>query len=93
MKRQRIELKDQYDLNDLMSDMFDEFLQDFQEHERLTRSFDDDDYQDFEMELAFMYTQKGMALIERYRKRMFKVFSKYWNELDFDIRSSLYVTP
>ena len=93
MKRQRIELKDQYDLNDLMSDMFDEFLQDFQEHEGLTRSFDDDDYQDFEMELAFMYTQKGMALIERYRKRMFKVFSKYWNELDFDIRSSLYVTP
>ncbi len=93
MKRQRIELKDQYDLNDLMSDMFDEFLQDFQEREGLTRSFDDDDYQDFEMELAFMYTQKGMALIERYRKRMFKVFSKYWNELDFDIRSSLYVTP
>ena len=65
MKRQRIELKDQYDLNDLMSDMFDEFLQDFQEREGLTRSFDDDDYQDFEMELAFMYTQKGMALIER----------------------------
>ena len=93
MRRQRIELKDQYDLNDLMSDMFDEFLQDFQEREGLTRSFDDDDYQDFEMELAFMYTQKGMALIERYRKRMFKVFSKYWNELDFDIRSSLYVTP
>ena len=93
MKRQRIELKDQYDLNDLMSDMFDEFLQDFQEREGLARSFDDDDYQDFEMELAFMYTQKGMALIERYRKRMFKVFSKYWNELDFDIRSSLYVTP
>ena len=93
MKRQRIELKDQYDLNDLMSDMFDEFLQDFQEREGLTRSFDDDDYQDFELELAFMYTQKGMALIERYRKRMFKVFSKYWNELDFDIRSSLYVTP
>ena len=93
MKRQRIELKDQYDLNDLMSDMFDEFLQDFQEREGLTRSFDDDDYQDFEMELAFMYTQKGMALIERNRKRMFKVFSKYWNELDFDIRSSLYVTP
>ena len=93
MKRQKIELKDQYDLNDLMSDMFDEFLQDFQEREGLTRSFDDDDYQDFEMELAFMYTQKGMALIERYRKRMFKVFSKYWNELDFDIRSSLYVTP
>ena len=93
MKRQRIELKDQYDLNDLISDMFDEFLQDFQEREGLTRSFDDDDYQDFEMELAFMYTQKGMALIERYRKRMFKVFSKYWNELDFDIRSSLYVTP
>ena len=93
MKRQRIELKDQYDLNDLMSDMFDEFLQDFQEREGLTRSFDDDDYQDFDMELAFMYTQKGMALIERYRKRMFKVFSKYWNELDFDIRSSLYVTP
>lgn len=93
MKRQRIELKDQYDLNDLMSDMFDEFLQDFQEREGLTRSFYDDDYQDFEMELAFMYTQKGMALIERYRKRMFKVFSMYWNELDFDIRSSLYVTP
>ena len=93
MKRQRIELKDQYDLNDLMSDMFDEFLQDFQEREGLTRSFDDDDYQVFEMELAFMYTQKGMALIERYRKRMFKEFSKYWNELDFDIRSSLYVTP
>ena len=93
MKRQRIELKDQYDLNDLMSDMFYEFLQDFQEREGLARSFDDDDYQDFEMELAFMYTQKGMALIERYRKRMFKVFSKYWNELDFDIRSSLYVTP
>lgn len=93
MKRQRIELKDQYDLNDLMSDMFDEFLQDFQEREGLTRSFDDDDYQDFEMELAFMYTQKGMVLIERYRKRMFKIFSKYWNELDFDMRSGLYVTP
>ena len=93
MKRQRTELKDQYDLNDLMSDMFDEFLQDFQEREGLTRSFDEDDYQDFEMELAFMYTQKGMALIERYRKRMFKIFSKYWNELDFDMRSHLYVTP
>lgn len=93
MKRQRIELKDQYDLNDLMSDMFDEFLQDFQEREGLTRLFDDDDCQDFEMELAFMYTQKGMTLIERYRKRMFKIFSKYWNGLDFDMRSGLYVTP
>tara|TARA_R110000868_G_scaffold409191_1_gene694310 strand:+ start:6068 stop:6349 length:282 start_codon:yes stop_codon:yes gene_type:complete len=93
MKRQRIELKDQYDLNDLMSDMFDDFLQDFQEREGLKRSFNDDDYQVFEIELAFMYTEKGMALIERYRKRMFKIFSKYWNELDFDMRSGLYVMP
>ncbi len=92
-KRKRIELKDQYDLNDLMSDMFDEFLQDFPQRKGLTRDFTEDDFQDFEIELAFMYTQKGMALIDRYKKRMLKVYSKYWNELDFNLRSGLYIMP
>lgn len=90
MRRKRIELKDQYDLNELMSDMFDDFLRDFPRREGLTIPPDNDDYEHFDYTLNFVYTQKGMDLIERYRKRMFDLYSKYWNELDFNMKSTLF---
>lgn len=93
MKRGRIKIEDADDLNDIMSDMFHEFLETFAGRRDLLIPVDelteDDDFY-WEEGWSFVYTQKGQDLAERYLNRLNKVFKKYFDEDDFYVTSYLF---
>ena len=88
----RIEIKNVDDFNDVVSDMFDEFLEDFRTREGLTRDWNEDDLFE-EDEVQWMYTQAGMRLIDRYIKRMKKIGGKYFDEDDIELSSAKFIEP
>lgn len=86
----RIEIKDVDNFNDVVSDMFDEFLEDFRNREGLTRDWNEDD--SFEKdEVQWMYTQAGMRLIDTYIKRMKKLGGKYFDEDSIELSSAKFI--
>lgn len=93
MKRGRIKIEDVDDLNDIMSDMFHEFLETFAGRRDLLTPVDelteDDDFY-WEDGWSFVYTKKGQDLAERYLNRLYKVFKKYFDEDDFYVTSYLF---
>jgi len=65
-----------------------DYVENFTEIEGLTREFTDEDFYDFECELQFMYTQKGMELYYRACSKLAKLGEKYFDENELDIKSS-----
>lgn len=89
MKRGRINIETYEDLLDIMTDMFDEFLFDFDEIEGLTRPIDEDDEVD-PSEVSFLYTYRGQGLADRYKERLQKIFHKHFPHDDFELSSIYY---
>lgn len=87
----RMPITDAQSYSDVCSDMFDEFLETFTEEQGLIRPVDDDDREEFDCEnIQFIYTTKGMRLLEKYLDRVHTVGAKYFDPLDFNISSHRY---
>jgi hypothetical protein len=88
----RIKINSVQDFNDIASDMFHEFLEDFTQRQGLTREWDEDDPFD-EDEVSWMYTQKGMRLIVTYIRRMKDLGEKYFDIEKIRVESALFIEP
>ncbi|OHT44444.1 hypothetical protein [Flavobacterium tructae] len=88
MKNKRIEIKNHQDLNCILSEMIDEFLESMIGSEKYTREPIEEEIEKFEfsdIELGFIYTSKAEALLKRYESRAKKIFSKYFDEDLFEL--------
>ncbi|MCC9016946.1 hypothetical protein [Flavobacterium lipolyticum] len=88
MKNKRIEIKSEQDLNCILSEMIDDFLESMVGIEKYTREPTDEEFGDFEfseIDLGFIYTPKAIDLLERYKTRVKKIFAKYFDEDRFDL--------
>jgi len=91
MKKQRIPINNAEDLNDIISDMFTDFLFDFTDRAGMTYpAVGDSPLVEYEEGIEFYYTKKAMILIERYKSRMEKVFDKHFPFDEFNPVSSYY---
>jgi hypothetical protein len=91
MKKQKIKINDAQDLNDILSEMFEDFLFDFREREGLTyEATGERPFVEYEEGIQWYYTQKAMLLIERWKSRMKKVFKKYFPDEEFNPVTSYY---
>lgn len=81
--RNSIEIKEPSDWELVASDVIDTFLEDFTKREGLTREpDDDDDLYDFDGNVGFIYTQKGMKLYYRMVDKLSKLGCKIFpNEI------------
>ena len=86
MKRERIPIFGYYDLNCIMCDMINEFIEDFQDHDGLTDSDPDEIDDFFDTGVKFYFTDKGTDLIDRYIERLKIVFMKYYDEYFFEVK-------
>lgn len=91
--KNRIEIKSYHDLNDIMSDMLDEFLSSLIKIKGMTRKPNYNYDGEFANEVRFMYTQEAMILIDRYKKRMQKVFYKNFPDGRFYLTPTLLIMP
>lgn len=92
-KRQRIEIKEAWDLEDIMSDMFHEFLESLIKKKGMRRKPNPNIDGSFAYEVGFIYTEKAMCLIRRYKKRMEVLFLKYYPDSYLSLTTSLYLEP
>ena len=91
MKNKRIPINNAQDLNDIISDMFEDFLFDFTDRVGMTYpAVGDSPIVEYEEGIEFYYTQKAMILIERWKARMEKVFKKYFPDEDFNPVTTYY---
>lgn len=86
--RTTIEIKDPADWELLGTDVIDMFLEDFPKRSGLTRTPNEDDLADFEDDVTFMYTQKGMELYERMVKRLNTLGTKIFPNEEFSYNPS-----
>ncbi len=92
-KRERIEIKNHYDLDSIINDMFEEFLESLITKEWAIKHTDiDDDMFQYENNFEWYYTEKGQNIVERYKNRMQKIFDKYFPDEFLIFRSTLYVS-
>jgi len=89
MKRGRIEIKTYDDLNDIMSEMFEEFLYDFRGRGLTYPS--ENTFNEQEEGIQWYYTDKGMALINRWLLRMKRIFLWHFPDGEFKMRTPYYV--
>ncbi|URM37163.1 hypothetical protein [Flavobacterium anhuiense] len=95
MKKKRIEIKNHQDLNCILSEMIDDFLESMVGNEIYTREPTEEEFDNFEfsdIELGFIYTPKAEALLERYKSRTKHIFLKYFDEelLNFNLYNITY---
>lgn len=95
MKRQRIEIKTASDYELICCDMLDEFIQSMLDNNQgYTRNPNEDDFDDFgHCDISYMFTQKGMNLIDRYIKRMKRLGEKHFPDSHISISSGLCIFP
>lgn len=92
-KVKRIEIKTANDYNDVCNDLLTDWIEDFTERKGLTRPFTEENRYDFDCELGWMYTQKGMKLYESACSKLAKLGEKYFDENELDIKSSAVLFP
>ena len=76
MKRK---IKTTDDFNEIITEIIDEYLEDFKEREGLTRPPEEEDIIDLG-EVEFMYTQKGMRLYDSACKKLVNLGKKSFPE-------------
>lgn len=74
--RNSIEIDQPEDWEIVGTDVIDNFLEDFKKRQGLTRAPNEEDLYDFDGEIGFMYTQKGMDLYYRMIERLDKLGRK-----------------
>jgi hypothetical protein len=91
MKKNKKQIKCSQDLNDIISDMFEDFLFDFRDRKGLTYdACGERPLVEYEEGIQWYYTQKAMILIERWKLRMEKVFKKYFPDEEFNPVTTYY---
>lgn len=76
MKRNRISIENDGNLEDVMNDMFHEFLSDLSCKEWATREVDEEEF-GVDESWTFIWTDTAHKMIERYIERMGNLFNKY----------------
>lgn len=87
----KIPINNADNLNDVISDMFDDFLFDFTERKGLTYPATEGTLAEYENGIQWYYTTKAMILIERWKARMKAVFLKHFPNEEFNPTSTRYV--
>lgn len=84
-------IKNSDDFNDVASDMLSEFLSNITTYGIYTKEADGDfPLLEFEENIGWYYNQKGMILIERWHERMKVIYEKYFDDNDFNPKSTYY---
>ena len=87
----KIPIKNADDLNDVLSDMFQDFLFDFRDRNGLTyEATGESPLIEYEENIQWYYTKKAMMLIERWKRRMKKVFENYFPNDEFNPQTVFY---
>ena len=87
----KIDIKDSSDMNCVLSDMFHDFLENLSEHPNgYTTPAEGNSLFEYENGIQWYYTDKGMALIERWEKRMKKIYDQYFDDGYFNPESTYY---
>lgn len=83
------EIKDIVDYNEYASQIFEEYLKTFTKENRLIRDVDPDN-DNVDDDCLFMYTQKGMKLIDRMMARLIKVGEAHFTDESIEIKTYMY---
>ena len=84
-------IKNSDDFNDVASNMLSEFLSNITTYGIYTEeAVGDMSLTEYEENIDWYYTQKGMRLIERWHKRMEVIYQKYFDDNDFNLKSTYY---
>lgn len=87
----KIPINNSNDLNDVLSEMFEDFLFDFRDRSGLTyEACGERPFVEYEEGIQWYYTDKAMLLIERWKLRMEKVFKKYFPDDEFNPVTTYY---
>jgi hypothetical protein len=95
-KKYREEIKTVFDYNEVVMDILDCWLEDFVLRDGLTRDPTEDDLEEFaDMDIGWIYTQKGMKLYNRACKRYRDLGKKLFpeNEHELDIKAAGMLFP
>lgn len=96
MKRGRINIDDADDLLCIMTDIVDEWMEDFTERDGYTRPVDMEDIEsgwDMNPETSFIYTDMAIHMMDRYIQRLKVVFEKHFPDDEFLLSPSNYYEP
>lgn len=87
--KNRIEIKDENDFNDVAQEILTEFLETFTKEDGLIRDVEEGDGAD--EGITFMYTSKGDRLATEMIRRLYKVGSAHFpDSLYIDVSSYMY---
>lgn len=82
----RMPINDGHDYSNVCSDMIIEYTETFTKENGLIRDITDHDREELDTDLvSFIYTDRGMDLIDRYHKRMVNLGEKHFCESEIDI--------
>ena len=82
------QINDVDDFNGYASDLWETFLRSFTKENKLIREVDEDDT--VEEHWQFVYTDRGMVLADRMRKRLYKVGEKHFPNDEIEIDAGSY---
>lgn len=88
MMNRLAECKDADDLNDLLNEVYEDFLESLQDDSRFVREVREDDCIE-DGEFAFMYTRRGARLTENIHRRLMRLAFKMYPNSEFEIDSPL----
>lgn len=71
-------------------DIFEEFLHSFTKENLLIRDVTEDDIS-FDVEISFIYTDKGQRLAERMKRRLVAIGEKHFPDDDIEVESNLFI--
>lgn len=81
------DVEDASELEELLCEQLDEYLQDLEKEDGMTRRVDEDDIIDDPDKVKFMWTHKAMNLIESEITNLSIIAYKYYPEGDIEIKS------
>jgi hypothetical protein len=85
------QINDVCDFNEAATMIFEEFLETFTKENGLLRDVNEEDTEG--EYFSFMYTDRGGTLARRMLDRLCRVGGKYFDELDIEISTYLFVEP
>jgi len=91
MKRERVEIKNADNFNDIVCDILDEFVESFTVKNGLKKKVSKNDRIEFgyEVYISWQFTKKGEYLYHKSVERFMKIGLKYFDESELSIKSSL----
>lgn len=94
MDRKNKKIEDADDFSDYCEYILDNFCCSLEGDDRYVRPLNDEEKELYSSEYpttTFIYKNKGSAIVERYMSRLFKIGIRYFDEFDFQIKTSWFV--